>query len=219
MRGRLIDLFHFGKDPYLAHQEDIWPANFKHDYDYNHPWFKECIEKVKPKLIIEVGSFLGGSAIKMAEYLKMLGLNDSAILCIDTWLGGPEFWNDPYCFDSLLYKNGRPNFYYTFLSNVMKRKHQDMIIPFSLPSIQAAKVIVNTGLQADMIYIDACHDKESVCLDYRFYWPLLKLGGILLGDDYTPGQFDGLVEAVKEFSKDNGVIFRSQDKKVLFVKV
>ncbi|PWA55149.1 hypothetical protein CTI12_AA434700 [Artemisia annua] len=51
--------------------------------------FENLIRKVKPKVIIEIGTFLGASAIHMAELTRQLGL-DTQILCIDDFRGWPD---------------------------------------------------------------------------------------------------------------------------------
>jgi cephalosporin hydroxylase len=48
------------------------------------PAFETLIERVRPKLIIEVGTWKGGSAIRMADLLKEKSLTETPILCIDT---------------------------------------------------------------------------------------------------------------------------------------
>jgi len=57
----------------------------------------------------------------------------------------------------------------------------------------------------DFIYIDGDHLYESVIADLKGWWPKLKDGGIMAGDDYVfvlnpaEGQY-GVVEAVEEFA-------------------
>ena len=57
--------------------------------------FPALIKQLKPSLIIEVGSWMGLSAANMATSCKALGLNDTAVVCVDTWLGSKEHWRDP----------------------------------------------------------------------------------------------------------------------------
>ena len=46
------------------------------------------IHAISPRLIIEVGSWKGGSAIQMASVVRRRGWGCSTkILCVDTWLG------------------------------------------------------------------------------------------------------------------------------------
>lgn len=47
----------------------------------------------------------------------------------------------------------------------------------------------------DIVYIDASHEYESVLADIRAWYPKVKAGGYICGDDYTPG-WPGVVQAV-----------------------
>lgn len=56
----------------------------------------------------------------------------------------------------------------------------------------------------NVIYIDASHDYESVLHDIETYYPKLKIGGIICGDDYDPppqgnNSWPEVVQAVNEF--------------------
>ncbi len=59
----------------------------------------------------------------------------------------------------------------------------------------------------DWIYIDGCHSYRQVKLDLELYYPKVKIGGILCGDDYSWGpeynnpQYPVKV-AVNEFAAD-----------------
>ena len=66
------------------------------DSSYPHTSLTETIfhlviekldSRVKPQFVVEVGSFTGNSAIRMATVLKKK-YPGSLLLCIDTWLGG-----------------------------------------------------------------------------------------------------------------------------------
>jgi predicted O-methyltransferase YrrM len=74
------------------------------------------------------------------------------------------------------------------------------------PIIDKIKVIKNDSLNEctkydneyfDVVYIDASHDYESVKEDVLNWLPKVKKGGIICGDDYTPG-WPGVVKAVNE---------------------
>lgn len=49
----------------------------------------------------------------------------------------------------------------------------------------------------DIIYLDASHDYESVMNDIKCWYPKVKPGGFLCGDDYVRG-WPGVVKAVDE---------------------
>ena len=96
---------------------------------------------LKPKLIVEVGTWLGGSAIHMGGLLRAAGLNDSCILCVDTWLGSSEHYLYPEARSTLKLVDGRPTFYADFMQNVVQHGLQDIILPFSITSAGAAAVL------------------------------------------------------------------------------
>lgn len=56
----------------------------------------------------------------------------------------------------------------------------------------------------DFIYHDANHTYDGVKEDLKHWWPKLKVGGILIIDDYER-QFVGLVDAVNEFVQANNL--------------
>jgi hypothetical protein len=65
----------------------------------------------------------------------------------------------------------------------------------------------------DLIYIDADHSFEGCLKDINDWYPKIKSGGFLLGDDYRiyegrrPGIKFGVIEAVNEFAKKNNLKF------------
>ena len=70
--------------------DGIDPADYPDDlqgWGSDHPILAAAIEKLRPKRIVEVGSWKGRSAINMARIVRALGL-DCEIVCVDTWLGG-----------------------------------------------------------------------------------------------------------------------------------
>lgn len=172
-----------------------------------HNALRDHLPKDRRGMIFEVGTWKGRSACLFASFAKDIG-RDVDIVCIDTWLGAPEFWtwgmDDKDRGISLQCKRGYPQVYYTFLDNVYAQGHHDVIAPLPLPSLQAAEVLRYHNLHADVIYIDASHEYDAVLADLTAYWPLLKSGGVLMGDDYD--QFwSGVQRAVDDFCERNNV--------------
>jgi hypothetical protein len=56
----------------------------------------------------------------------------------------------------------------------------------------------------DIVYLDASHDYDSVKKDIKAWYPKVRKGGILCGDDYISG-WPGVVRAVDEFFKPNKI--------------
>lgn len=158
--------------------------------------FKKCIDQIKPKLIIEVGTWKGASAIHMAK--TCFGYyNDFEIVCVDTFLGSWEHWTTMA--DSMPIEkriHGRCNVYEQFLSNVIINNLTDNITPFAIDSINGALSMKQWSVKADMIYVDAGHDYDSVYNDLLLYRDLLRPGGFLLGDDWFHPPIKQAVEDV-----------------------
>ncbi|WP_396442671.1 class I SAM-dependent methyltransferase, partial [Limnospira sp. PMC 1286.21] len=70
------------------------------------------------------------------------------------------------------------------MSNVIRSGLKDYIIPFPMVSATAAAFFDRNEIKADLIYIDAAHDYESVTNDLHNFYPLLSQGGIIFGDDF-----------------------------------
>jgi predicted O-methyltransferase YrrM len=165
--------------------------------------FRELVAQVRPRLIVEVGTWKGASALAMANASRDLGLA-TQIICIDTWLGALEFWtdqSDPLRYQGLQLRNGYPSVYYQFLANVCHQGLQERVIPFPQTASTAALWLRMYDIRADMVYIDASHEAEDVYADLTNYWPTVAMGGVMFGDDYT---WDGVRMAVTRFAKDQG---------------
>lgn len=168
--------------------------------------FKTLISKTVPSVIVEVGTWKGQSAITMGKAVKELNLS-SKIYCVDTWLGAVEFittLKDTPERDLQL-KNGYPQVYYQFLSNVVHSSLQDSIIPIPNTSITGAKYLKYNNVIPQLIYIDASHEEEDVFADLQLYYSLLADGGIIFGDDYN--HWEGVRRAVEKFSLTKGITF------------
>ena len=145
--------------------------------------FSDLIREVRPTTIIEVGTWLGASAIHMALHCQKTNLQ-TKIWCVDTWLGSEEFWYSDLTDRDLRMRNGYPQVYFDFLANVVQHGYQDVIVPVPATSLIAARVLASQGIVADLIYIDGSHNYDDVIADIRAYRPLLRSGGVMFGDDY-----------------------------------
>ena len=216
----LIDKIHLGVNPYEGFPGHAWPTDF-FGWRSEHEYFDRLIQDLRPGLIIEVGSFLGGSAINMARLLAKNELAESAILCVDTWLAEQILWTIPEHRDRLKMTFGSPCFYYTFLSNVMARGCQDKIVPLRMPSLSASRLLRQLDIRAKLVYIDGCHEEGDVLRDLEAYWDLLLPGGAMLIDDYSPQgdvMFAGLVSDVDRFASDQGLLLEAANDKAILYK-
>jgi predicted O-methyltransferase YrrM len=137
------------------------------------------------KSIIEIGSWLGDSAIWMATHLP----SDGQIICVDHFKGSPEM----ITFQNL-------DQFHAFCSNI---KHAgDEIGKKITPLVMTSKLARDMlDLEVDMIYIDAAHDEASVYEDITLWHPFLKPNGIMCGDDTIHPIFgDAVLKACTRFT-------------------
>jgi hypothetical protein len=195
----LMTLLH-KENPYHHFEFERYPIDLQ-GWGAESVAFRELILETKPKLIVELGTWKGASALEMAAITREVGLS-TQILCVDTWLGALEFWtnqDDPERFLSLQLLNGYPTVFYQFLANVCHKGFQDRIVPFPQTTSTAALWLRQYGMSPELVYIDASHEEEDVYQDLCDYWELLSPDGVLFGDDYS---WDGVRLAVNRFAEE-----------------
>jgi len=202
-------------DPYEGFDASVFEVDLQ-GWASGHPIFESVINKLKPKLLIEVGTWKGASAMHMAGLIRKHGL-DCELVCIDTFLGSHEHWMNPDHRRSLNPINGYPSIYRQFIANVIKSGFADIVTPFPIDSRNGALFLRENKIFADAIYIDACHDYDSVKMDLELYWEVLKFGGFLFGDDFLP-MWHGVIRAVSEFADNVQRPVRFSDEKWYFRK-
>lgn len=207
--NELLQLLHRGKSPYDGFPTAQWSGTWYNDPGAQRDILKRSLDKCVPHsittdqgiVVVEVGSFVGESAIFMAKHLKSKGA-DAVILCVDTWLGGVD--HHLRAPEKMTTHFGRFDLYYKFLANVIEHGCQDMILPLTLDSVNAARLLAARGVRADFAYIDASHEEGDVLRDYEAYWPLVRSGGVFLVDDVS-NHFPGVVKDWERFWKINSI--------------
>jgi len=164
-------------------------------YEFTNNWFEHgakihfdlIFDKLaKPKTILEIGSFEGQSTCYFIE--KISEFNQAPeIFCIDTWEGGQE------------HKQGKINYTemnqaeYRFKKNIQhaidRVKNKATVTAKKCESCAAlSQLIVDKKSEYfDLVYIDASHDAADVLQDAILSFRLLKVGGIIVFDDYLWG--------------------------------
>lgn len=171
------------------------------------PIFRQVIECLRPSLVIEVGSWKGRSAVNMMKICDALQLH-TTLICIDTWLGSLENYAQHTgvnrgLHEALNFDAGYPTLHRQFMSNIIHAGLQERIIPLPITSTIAARLLAERSIQADVVYLDASHDYEDCSRDLENYWPLIRTGGMLFGDDYI--FWEGVTKAVDEFVGRNSL--------------
>lgn len=160
------------------------------------PVFDDLVGKLKAKVIIEVGSHKGGSAVRWAEAMGA----DGKLYCVDTWLESAEAVLNNSKVYAILRQNGHPMTYWQFLTNMKSRGLQDRVVPIVNTSAEGAILLTAAEVVADIIYVDASHTFRAAYQDICDYWPLLRKGGVMLVDDLTiyPDVYAAMLRFVAE---------------------
>ena len=145
----------------------------------------------KPAAIVEVGSYVGLSALIMAG-------DGHRVYCVDHWLG-PEDVNDRLGEVShrLRKLHGDDILLATFLENTKLLLFKS-IFPCRGPSQFWAK---HWPFQVDMVFLDADHRYREFKADVEAWLPHVRTGGIMCGHDLSA--FEGVVKSVNEIFGDN----------------
>lgn len=200
--------FYYSDEENIIYREDWVNYNYElflkyhtlefckpHIYKNIQGWFSfpklytQMVERFDNAVFVEVGSWLG----KSASYMGVEILNSQKNIkfyCVDTWLGSPEHHKMGLCENRDLYLE--------FLQNIEPIKSS--IIPYRMTSAEASKLFEDQSI--DFIFIDACHDYESVKLDLNSWFPKLKKGSVIAGHDYHENKWHGVKKAVDEFFID-----------------
>ena len=163
-----------------------------------HGWFNqgskvlELIEQHRPKVVVELGSWLGASAIAMARSVRRWG---GTVTCVDTWAG--ELDDDgvsPYGRNPLMLQSfGRAVVEAGVSANIR-------IIP--------AMTVCAAGYwseRIDFLYVDAGHSHEAVRADLQAWTPFVRPGGLIAGDDYEHPRYPGVKTAWDQFERERGL--------------
>ncbi len=184
--------------------QDIWngvgsgPADsVVEGWNGDHP----ALGRLARGVCIDVGVWHGQSTLTMAKALKASG-DDGCVIAVDTFLGSEEHWFPPFEIGPRIH--GRPTLYEIFLANVKKAELTDFVVPLAQTTTIAALILRRLGIVADVVHIDASHERAAVLRDIEDYWRLLRPGGTLIGDDYHES-WVGVVQAAGEFSAKIGL--------------
>lgn len=198
-RSELKDRIWGGIDPLVTDRPLV--PDFQ-GWGSDHPYLTRAIDEVRPSVVVEVGVWKGGSVITMAERMRQSGL-DGVVIAVDTWLGAWDHWLQPYWLPHLRFENGYPAIFHTFASNVLTRDLAGLVLPLPLDSVNAMVVLREHEVVADVVHVDGAHDYAAVTADLTAWWPLLRPGGVLIGDDYYPSKdtWPEVCQAFQDFFK------------------
>jgi predicted O-methyltransferase YrrM len=142
-------------------------------------WLEEIARD--KSLVIELGSWCGRSSIALSSAKKLI--------CVDNWIGS---------------KNNAEGTPETCILSEFTANLEEEIAAGTVET--ATGCLSNEGFiesslierfagEADVVFIDACHEEAEVSRDIETALALLKEGGIICGHDYSSA-WPGVVAAV-----------------------
>lgn len=174
----------------------VLPYN-SHSFYHNEKEFTQLIKERKAKVIIELGCWLGNSTISMARNLPKEG----KIYAVDNWLDNEDYYK--WYRATVAKKFASTTTYEQFLSNVIRARQTDKIIPLRMNTLEAISLFKEENIVPDLVYVDADHSEEGAYQDLVAYFPLVKGHGLLCVDDWD---FQDVQKAVKRFAEENNLL-------------
>ena len=160
----------------------------QNEYKYTTDWFHWApniwseVAKQMPsrKRFLEIGSYEGRSTVWTVENMMESG---GEIVCVDTWEGGEEHVAQGRDMGEV-----QKNFNHNI--ELLKEKHPDVTInAYKGTSVYyLTNLFANYGTPFDFIYVDGSHQAPDVLTDACLSWALLKVGGVMVFDDYGWGE-------------------------------
>ena len=158
-------------------KSDMQKGQFSNDWFTNNiPYWNEVFEKYdlknKPIKALEVGSWEG-----MSSLFILATLPKATLISVDTWQGADEHQGS-----STLQTIER-----NFDKNI--EAYRDRSTKFKGTSFNFFNdyVVINSF---DLIYIDGSHHTDDVIVDAIKGFELLKVGGVMIFDDYFWGYYN-----------------------------
>jgi len=150
-----------------------WYEGKKFTTDWSSRAFPTWIEHLsplrdEPLRILEIGAWEGRGSIFLLNFFPK-----SHVTCMDIFMLGNEAFFDANVMDAYA---GR-------VEKIAARS-----------AVGLDRLATSQREPFDLIYVDASHDRDDVMMDSILAWRLLKVGGVLIWDDYEivsamPGHF------------------------------
>lgn len=190
-------------DPYEGVKKPKEPLPYE-GFQTRCPVLAGEIDKRKPKRILEIGTHRGASACWMAECAPQ-----AEVLTVDTWN------LVRFCFQTpeRLRRYATAKDY--FRSCVLSRGLERRVTYLPMPSDDAFALLQERApfIRFDLAYIDGGHSERQCKKDIQN--ALVITDGPIIVDDYEPGRFEGVVQAVMAVCASKGLIFSKRNRKAV----
>jgi predicted O-methyltransferase YrrM len=162
------------------------------EYEFTSDWFTRhkrlwdtLLDELKPKRILEIGSFEGRATTYLIE--KCGQLHNTEIFCVD-------LWDDKILEHSDVQKESMSDVKKRFDKNIklaQKNTQFDVTIyPFVADSFLGCSQIASQGIRDfDLVYVDGSHIASTVFFDAAMAFQLTRVGGVIIFDDYNEDKY------------------------------
>ena len=147
-------------------------------FSHNIPVWNQLIEHVQPSSFLEIGSYEGRAACYMIE--RVGSLRPLEIDCVDTWQGGLEHDQATMAAVEQRFHGNLAQAMTRVQNPVAFRKHKG-----ASSDVLARLIAAGRAASVDLVYVDGSHQAPDVLLDAVLGFELLKVGGVMIFDDYV----------------------------------
>lgn len=177
------------------------------------PAMHRILKMAKARRVIEIGSWLGESTSIIADYIR-----PGIVYSVDWFKGNTGTGLEKIAKEQDIFS--------LFKQNLTELGLYQYVHPFVMSSKEASVCFRNKF--ADVVFIDASHDYNSVKEDIKLWKPKVRDGGIICGHDCESKEYDdkyiykdvvdgkhhGVIKAVTESFKDFNI-----DERIWWVKI
>lgn len=168
-----------------------------------HYIWESFMRKYNCDVICEIGIRTGHN------FLEMIRHNPSVAVAVDSWIDDGEIFRNDGGFSQLMLDQQYEDFSKSVADKPFVKIYREY-------SFDAVKHFENNYF--DLIYIDGDHSYEGCLRDITDWYPKVKKGRFLVGDDYRGDVMRvkfkehikirfGVIQAVQEFAKKNNLQF------------
>jgi cephalosporin hydroxylase len=156
---------------------DARSFRFSQDWFSNHiPAWEKVLSRIRPLRVIEIGCYEGRATSYLIERCSEFG--PLWLSCIDTWCGSVDLAPSQMV-------GVEDRFDHNVALAISKVDTPINYRKLKQPSSSALIQLLSTGEKRfDLIYIDGSHTAPDVLLDAVLAFRLLRIGGVMIMDDY-----------------------------------
>lgn len=151
-------------------------------FSYNIPAWEQVIAPLKPTQILEIGCYEGRSTCYLMQ--RCTQEHGIELHCVDTWDGGEDFKKG--AFGGAVMSDAETRFEHNTEVAGERALNPVTLVKHKARSALALNYLIATKGEAffDLIYIDGSHQAADVLIDCILSFQLLRVGGVLIFDDY-----------------------------------